>query len=92
MAGGRDGDLAGHFRGGRLRERVLEGSQQLVEFALNDLVKVLPFFVDPVVGDAVLREVVGADLFGPHASADSGAVVTELLLFFRFFHLPKLGF
>src|ERR1700742_2439908 len=36
-----------------------------VQLAVDDLVQVVGLVTDPVVGDAVLREVVGADPLGP---------------------------
>src|SRR5207245_1756360 len=43
---------------------------QLVEIAVHDLVELVQGKIDPVIGDPVLREVVGANLGGPIAGAD----------------------
>src|SRR5512145_2811157 len=48
------------------RERV----EDLVEVAVHDRVDAVEREVDPVVGDAALREVVGADALAPVARAD----------------------
>src|SRR5262245_22896398 len=53
---------------------------ELFEIAFEDLVEPVLGELDPVVGDAVLGEVVGADLLGPLARADLRAARRLLLL------------
>src|SRR5436190_16016367 len=63
--------LAPLFRGQRLRK--------LIEFAFEDPVEVVHGQLYAVVGDAVLRKVVGADLLGALAGADLRAARRRLL-------------
>ncbi len=44
--------------------------QDFGEIALDDFFERIPALFEAVVGEAVLGEVVGFDLFGAHASAD----------------------
>ena len=44
--------------------------EEMVEAALHDLVELVERQVDAVIGDAVLRVVVGADAFGTVTTAD----------------------
>src|SRR5262249_4160447 len=52
---------------------VAQAADQLVEVAGHDGVQLVEVQVDAVVGDAVLREVVGADALTAVARADQGA-------------------
>ena len=59
--------------------------EQRVEVAVEDLVEVVRLEVDPVIGDPVLREVVGADALAAVDGADlagpvGGRVGLRLLL------------
>lgn len=52
----------------------------------------MPGKIGPVVGDAVLGVVVGADFFGAHSSADGGlSLAFERPQAFFFFDFPELG-
>lgn len=42
----------------------------LVQFSFNNVLKIMPGFVDTMVGDAVLGEVVGSNFFCPKPPAD----------------------
>jgi hypothetical protein len=53
----------------------LQCGRQLVQLAAQDLVDAVDGDVDPVVGDPVLGEVVGADLLRALAGAHLGAAV-----------------
>src|SRR5580693_223374 len=66
IAGGPGIQLRGQVGGG---QRV----DDPVEIAVDDLVQVVGLVAHPVVGDAVLREVVGADPLGPVHGADLAA-------------------
>ena len=48
----------------------VEGGDDVVDAAGEDFRKVVPIFLQAVVGDAVLKEVVGADFLGAVAGAD----------------------
>src|ERR1043166_6515605 len=65
-----------------------EGVDDLVERALHDEVELVDGEADAVVGDAVLFEVVGANLFVAAAAADNRAALAcqrlVLLLLFEF--------
>src|SRR6185295_14841384 len=52
-----------------------EGVEQCVEVAVEDLVEVVRLEVDPVIGDAVLGEVVGADPLAAVYGADLARAV-----------------
>lgn len=49
---------------------VLEGGDEFGEVALDDLGEVVEGEVDAVIGDAILREVVGADALAAVAGTD----------------------
>src|SRR5262245_37407247 len=49
-----------------------QAADQLVHLAVEDALDLVQRQVDPVIGDAALREVVGADALGAVARADQG--------------------
>ncbi len=51
----------------------------------------MPRFVDAVVGDTILRIVVGADFFRTHASANGAASVFDFFQAFLFSEFPNFG-
>ena len=61
---------------------LLEGGNHFVEVALDDAVEIVKGQSDAVVGDAVLREVVGADFFLAPGAPDEAAAVGGILGFF----------
>lgn len=63
---------------------------QVVDIATHSGGYVAAGVADTVIGDAVLREVVGADFFGAIARADKGAALTaQFGIFFVNFHLEE---
>ena len=61
---------------------LLQAADELAEIAFEDRADVLEVLVDPVVGDAVLREVVRPDLLAAIARADLAATQRSDPLFF----------
>jgi hypothetical protein len=60
----------------------LEGFDDIFEFAFHDEVDLVEVFVDAVVGDSVLREVVGADFFASVAGANlTSSGIEDFFLF-----------
>ena len=54
---------------------VAERFNYRIQFSINDCFQVVPAFVDTMVGDAVLREIIGSDFFGTIGRADLLAAV-----------------
>ncbi len=62
----------------------------LIQVAFDDIFQVIPTPVDPVVGDAVLWIVVGANLFGSHVTTDGATRCIDGCFFFLLGDLPQL--
>lgn len=70
---------------------LLEFPKNYVQLAIDYSVQNLPLFVETVVGDTVLREVVGTDFFGSHPSANLGSSLIKRRLLSFLFKLPKFS-
>jgi len=66
-----------------------ERVEQFIEIAVNHLLELVEREVDPVIGDAALREVVGSNALGAVARADQRLPVCSLTGL-RLAHLPVL--
>src|SRR5688572_29346217 len=65
-----------------------DGVEQRIQTAFHDLIELVQRQADAVIGDAILLEVIGADLFATVAGADHalalGAQLRHLLLHLNF--------
>ena len=72
---------------------VVEGIEEdLGQVAFDDFFERIPAFAQAVIGEAILREVVGFDFLAPHASADGGGPTgLDFTQAFGLFSFPELG-
>ncbi len=62
------------------------------DFSVHYYGEVLPGHADAVVGESILREIIGFDFFVAHAAADlSGSEGGDLILLFFDFGFPEFG-
>ena len=69
---------------------VLEGRNHFVQVAFHDAVEIVEGQADPMIGDAVLRKVIGANLFFAAAGSDLAFAVSRIFrLFLALFVLEQ---
>ena len=72
-------------QGWKVLQRVSKDGRKV---AFDDFFERVPALGQTVVGEAVLGEVVGLDLFGTHTTADGAPTTTDLNLVFLFGFFP----
>ena len=70
---------------------LLQGLNNPRQLARHDPVQGIEGVIDPVIGQAILGKIVGADFFGPHSPADGGAVTGNGFFFFCLLPFEKFG-